>query len=99
ATSILHSFLQTAEGDARRQAFFLLALGYQKIPIPSFELFQEMYLEQCIREFPGTVEAKKAYSLLEELIEFESTGSGGLNLDPQDTEKLRELRSLAHGSA
>jgi hypothetical protein len=99
ATTLLHEYLQTKISDKnRREATFLLALAYRHLAIPSMELFQEMYLEQCIREFPGTIEAQKSYSVLQDLVEFQNSGSGGLHLEEKEAQKLKELRNLAFGT-
>lgn len=99
ATALLHQVLETElTVDMRRQATFLLALAYQHVPIPSMEVFRQLYLEQCIREFPGTEEAKKSYILLETYLEEQSSGSGGLHYDDSDLARLGELRRIAFGA-
>ncbi len=96
ASALLHSLLQSELDSAtRREALYLLAVAYAHLPISSLEYFSELYLEQCIREFPGTEESKKSYSILESLIEFKSSGSSGVHVDPADAQLLKELKALS----
>ncbi|MCB0358493.1 MAG: hypothetical protein KDD44_02625 [Bdellovibrionales bacterium] len=98
ATALLHLALQQKLPTAKhREASLLLALAYHRIPIQSFEVFRELYLEQTIREFPQTPEAQQAFVLYQEYIEFVNSGSSGLHLEPEDQQKLQELRRLAFG--
>lgn len=98
ASSILHKLLQgEISAEDKRRATLLLAEAYLHIPIRSFEVFPELYLERCIREFPNTQEAQRAFDLLEKEVGSKSTGSSGLNLDPEDEERLEKLRLLAYG--
>jgi hypothetical protein len=99
ATSLIHHYLseKTTE-EERREALLLLAQAYSHLPLDLFSTFPELYLTQCITEFPGTAEAKTAYRMLQERIYFMSSGSGGMNVIPEDARRLRELRAKAYGS-
>ncbi len=98
ATTLLHQLLDsTTDDSSRRQAEYLLALAYTRIPIRSFEVFQEPYLEHAIRGNPGSAEAQKAFALYRTRVEEDSTGSSGLNLDVEAKEKLQELKTIAFG--
>lgn len=98
ASSILHAELQgMPRSEKRRKATFLLALAYTHMPIETFQGFREQYLEQCIREFPDSDEARAAFDRYAELLEAENSGSGGLHLDDEQVAKLKELRELAYG--
>lgn len=100
ASSILHKYLQ---GDippkARRRSTYLLALAYSHIPIFSFDAMGRLYLEQTIREFPESPEARLAYGLYEDYVINMNTGSGGLHLDEEEKKKLELLRRKAFGAA
>lgn len=99
ATAVLHQFLETPRtAQERRKAVYLLALAYGHIPISALELFEEFYLEQCIREFPETQEARTAYIHLEDLLEQRNSGSSGIHMDEKDLKRLGTLRRLAFGS-
>jgi len=100
ATSILHNLLELpANKDTKRRATFLLAVAYQHVPINSLEIFRELYLEQCIREFPYTKEAQRAYEIYAEYLKVLSSGSSGLHLDQEDIRRLKVLRRLAYGDS
>lgn len=99
ASAKLHELLEAGglTQDQRRRATYLLAEAYLHLPVRSLEVFSELYLEQCIREFPGSNEAQWCYADLNSLIERESTGSGGTQIPPETERRLRELRGLAGG--
>ncbi len=100
ASSILHAMLPTEQNvESRRRASYFLALAYLHLPIETFAVFRELYLEQCIREFPGTPEARDAFRLYRNLVEEAATGSGGTHLDEDQLNRLQELRGLAEGKA
>lgn len=96
-SKILHQLIeshQLPEG-ANARANFLLALSYQHMNIAAFEGLRDVFLERCIRAFPGTPEAREAYRLYEWNIRQASTGSGGLHLDESDRRVLEELSKIA----
>ncbi|MBL7661465.1 hypothetical protein JNK13_01815 [bacterium] len=92
--------LQPGNADlrSRRQATYLLALAYFHLPIKTFDAFRELYLEQTIREFPHTREAERAFLMYQSYLEFQYSGSAGLNLDAKSQRRLQELRNLAFGN-
>ena len=96
ATELLHEVLQEdISAKLRRRSTCLLAQAYNRLPIQTFDIFSELYLERCIREFPNTKEAREAFEKYERRVKTLNTGSGGLHLENEDIEKLNELRSLA----
>lgn len=98
ATALLHALLEQQVSPAERsQALLELARAYLHIPISLFEPFREMYLEQCIREFPHSAEAREAFTLYKDYEEFVSSGSSGTHLDPEQQQRMEELRKLALG--
>jgi len=97
ASAILHSYLDSDSASKNnKSATFLLAIAYQHIPIDSLSIYKELYLEKCIRLFPGTDEAKQSFIIYKELIESENTGSGGLHLEPDQLDKLKLLKEIAN---
>lgn len=96
ATSILHEFLDSNPlSTKRKRALLNLGATYLKIPLPSLSVFGPMYLEQTIREYPKTKEAKLSYKLYKQNLEIEFTGSGGLNIDSQQKAKLDYFKKLS----
>lgn len=102
-TALMHEFLQgaqvqTANASVRRTATYLLALAYAHMPIRSLDAFPELYLEQCVREYPDTKEAMQCFLLYQDVVEERNTGSAGVFMDAETQQKLRELRTLAFGN-
>lgn len=97
ASRLLHELLnvQALSYEATTQANFLLALSYQHMNIRVFEGSRDLYLERCIRAFPGTPEAKEAFRLYEWNVRQSSTGSGGMHLDETDDMLIQELRTIS----
>lgn len=96
ATSLLHALLeQPLVPTVRREALYLLGVAYYQLPVATFETFRELYLEQCIREYPGSQAAQDSYRLYEKYLERTNSGSGGLHLDADLQQKLAQLKALA----
>ena len=100
ASAILHQLLIGKPTMAGlEKPTYLLALAYTHMQIQAFEGFDELYLEQCIRSFPGTPEAAQAYALYAGVVELRSSGSGGIHLDDAQVQKLEQLKGLAAPAA
>lgn len=99
ATALLHQTLEQQElpSQEKRRALYLLGYAYSELPLFFVNELPEVYLEQCIREFPGTEDAKRAYRVFRELVLFEYTGSGGTHLPADMRAKLHELHNLSLG--
>lgn len=97
ATALLHEMLEEATilKDTQGEALYLLAAAYTHTPITQFEVYSQLYLERCIREFPNSEYAKKAFQLYQENILFQNSGSSGLHLEADQEKQLKELRELA----
>ena len=99
ASTLLHSYLLSQLPEAKhRRGQFLLAAAYYHIPLPQFEVFQTLLLEQVIRENPHTPEARSAFEMFKAKTELLASGAAGLSLEPDDISKLADLRRLAEGS-
>jgi len=59
---------------------------------------QEVYLEQCIRLYPGHPVAKNCYYELERQTLLSFTGSAGMQLPPDVEERFQVLKELAEGN-
>ncbi|MCI5065750.1 hypothetical protein MRY87_08505 [bacterium] len=99
ATALLHrlSESKTQTEQDRRRTLYLLGLSYSKLPHFFINELPDIYLEQCIREYPNTKEAKRSYRLLKEMTTLGFTGSGGTRIPDYINLKLRELHNLAYG--
>lgn len=97
ASGWLHTALESGSLslEQRRRGTYLLAKAYTHLPVRSLEVFAPLYLEQCVREFPRTDEAKWCFADYEQQIVIESTGSDGTHI-PEDLQtRMNELRGLA----
>ncbi|MCB0320943.1 MAG: hypothetical protein KDD60_08450 [Bdellovibrionales bacterium] len=99
ATALLHETLGTPELEVkkRRRALYLLGLCYSKLPLFFINELPDIYLEQCIREYPNTEEAKKSYRLLHEVITLGFTGSSGTHIPDDVALRLHTLHDIAYG--
>lgn len=101
ATGLLHRLLEDGRPEAvaqRARILRLLGVAYSEIPFLFVSDLPELFLEECIREYPGTDDARKAFQLYQQLVTLEYTGSGGTRV-PSDIEvNLRELYDLAYKS-
>lgn len=97
ATALLHGFLSVKRpAQEREEALCLLGSAYARLPLRFLEVSRDLLLEQCIREFPGTESAQNAFAIIEAVSEEEHSGSGGLHLEPEESDELQELRALAY---
>ncbi len=99
ASALLHSVLEEkgANVGERGHALYLLGLAYSELPFFFVNELPELFLEQCIRENPGTDDAKRAFNLYREIVTLGYTGSGGTRI-PDDVQlDIRELNDLAYG--
>jgi hypothetical protein len=99
ATALLHQTLEQRElpSQEKRRALYLLGYAYSELPLFFVNELPEVYLEQCIREFPGSEDAKRAYRVYRELVLFEYTGSSGTHLPADMRAKLHELHNFSLG--
>lgn len=100
-TAILHKQLEDGvlKKELRPRALYLLGFAYTKLPLFFSESWAEMYLERCIKEFPGTMNAKRAYTTYHEQILADYTGTAGTEIPAEITLHLEELRKKAFGEA
>jgi len=81
----------------RGHALYLMGFAYLQLPLFFAESWAEMFLEQCISEFPGSKDAKQAFVLYREHILDDYTGTAGTDV-PDDVKLfLEELRKKAYG--
>lgn len=81
----------------RGRALYLLGFAYLQIPLFFAESWAEMFLEQCINEFPGSKDAKQSFNLYKDHILDDYTGTAGTDV-PDDVKLfLEELRKKAYG--
>lgn len=98
-TALVHKALESGElsTEQRKQAIYLLGFAYTHLPQFFTEGWGEMYLEQCIEEFPNTQESKWAFAIYKDKVLDDFTGSGGSNLPDEIKLHLEDLRKKAFG--
>jgi hypothetical protein len=99
ATALLHKALE--EGSIkevdRSRALYSLGLAYSELPLFFVNELPELFLEQAIRDFPNTNEARRSFLLYQQIVSLGYMGSGGMRL-PDDVQlTMRELHDLAYG--
>jgi hypothetical protein len=100
-TAILHQLLEhgAVKPQVRPQALYLLGFAYTKLPLFFSDSWAEMYLERCIREFPGSANAKRSFSTYRDQILDDYTGTAGTEIPDEIKLHLEELRKKAYGEA
>lgn len=98
-TAILHDQIEHGQihRDVRPRALYLLGLAYTKLPLFFSESWAEMYLERCIKEFPGSWNAKLAYGTYRDQVTADYTGTAGTDIPAEVKLHLEELRRKAYG--
>ncbi len=101
ATGILHRMLENpanlTQGE-RGHALYLLGLAYSELPFFFINELPEMFLEQAIREVPGTETAQKAFRRYREIVTRAFTGSGGTRIPDEVLLKLKELHEVGYAT-
>ena len=96
ATNYIHEALQGKPSAANRgEALYLLGVSYEALQDPLLWALDELYFEQCVREYPHTNVSKKCYARYSMKIYFGYSGSGGTFVPDQEQKKLHGLRKLA----
>lgn len=83
--------------EKRPHALYLLGFAYLQMPLFFAESWAEMYLEQCITEFPGSKDAKQSFILYRNHILDDYTGTAGTEVPDDVKLRLEELRKKAYG--
>lgn len=76
------------------EAWYLLGVAESETTTGSWASQGDLYLETAIRTAPQSPSAKKAYSMLEENILLDWSGSSGTHLPKEERDRLAELRAL-----
>ena len=96
-SAMIHDLLVVNKlaGASRSKALYLLGLSYSKLPSFFIDELPDTYLVQCIDEFPGSDDAKRAFKLYRELVMLAFSGSGGTEFPTDVRVKLMELHDKA----
>jgi hypothetical protein len=98
-TALIHEALEREDvnSEQRRRGLYLLGFAYSTLPLYFAEDWAAMYLEQCINEYPGSQDSRRAYRVYREMVLDEFTGSAGTTLPDEVKLHLDALRAKAFG--
>lgn len=99
ATALLHRILknESIEPETKRNALHMLGFAYLKMPGYLINEAPDIYLIQCIREFPATPEAKKSYKLYQILTRNRYERKGYNRIPSKIRARLKDLHDTAYG--
>jgi hypothetical protein len=91
-SSVLYKFLnENPETSLKPDILYWLSFCERRYEQKAFYSLPELYLKQCVTEFPSTPVAKSCLKEYQELVNMAYTGSSGTHI-PKDVE--RELKSM-----
>jgi len=94
ANGALYSFLNAhAKSDKVPEVLFWLAETDKVLNQSYFFSLSDIYLRECVSNYPRSPFAKKCYKSYEDSIFFGYTGSSGTHVPKEELEKLEKLKS------
>lgn len=91
-SSVLYKFLeQNPESKMKPEIFYWLSFCERRYEQKAFYSLPELYLKQCVTEFPEAPIAKSCLKEYQELVTIAYTGSSGTHI-PKDVD--RELKAM-----
>lgn len=99
AIGMLHEVMEADDitPNRRRRALYLLGLSYTKIPAFFVTELPEVFLIECMQEFPATREAKLAYQLYKELLTYDAFEEGETRMPSHVKDELKRMYDIAYG--
>lgn len=103
ASADLHKWLSdhpqkpNSDGSTRAKALFLAGRAAEELRELNFWTLHERYYELCIDAAPGSDLAKNCFKLLNDSVLMGYTGSSGLRLPPEESQRLARLKNKAFG--
>ena len=85
--------------EGHRQALYLLGLAYARLPSFLINEMPDVFLEQCIRTYPGSREAKKSFQLYRDLLTQPYIYGNESKVPESIKEDILKLRALAYGKS
>lgn len=100
-TGRIHQLVESSslKGDEYARALYLLGLAYSELPLFFVNDWPELYLEQCIEQYPGSLSAQASYRLYRELVTQDFSGISGTRIPEDVVRHLDRLRTKAYSSA
>lgn len=94
-SSVLYQYLnENPDTPLKPDIFYWLSFGERRYLYQSMYSFPDLYLKQCVLDYPQNPVAKKCFDEYEELITFAFTGSGGTHMPDDVAQELDMMRTL-----
>ena len=99
ASADLHQWLAAhpEPNAARAKALLMAGKAAEASRDMNFWTLHERYYEMCINTLPNSVMARECYKHLEDSVKLGYTGSSGVNMPREESERLKGLRAKAMG--
>ena len=95
ASGVLSKFLNDhPNSQTTPQILYWLAIAERRLSTTYFFSLGDIYLKECIIQFPTSPYAKKCYQEYEENVLFGYSGSGGTDIPPEEKRELDRLKKL-----
>ncbi len=95
ASGVLSKYLNDhPQSDMTAQILYWLAIAERRLSTTYFFSLSDIYLKECIVQYPASQFAKKCYQEYEENVLFGYSGSGGVDIPPEEKRELDRLKRL-----
>jgi|WetSurMetagenome_2_1015567.scaffolds.fasta_scaffold165542_2 hypothetical protein len=94
-SSVLYEYLNAyPKTPLKPDILYWLSLGERRYHYQSMYSLPDLYLKQCVFEYPNNPVAKLCFATYEESITVAFTGSGGTHIPPDIAKELNMMRGL-----
>lgn len=95
SSGVLSKFLNDhPNGEMTPQILYWLSIAERRLSTTYFFSLGDIYLKECIIQFPASPYAKKCYQEYEDNVLFGYSGSGGTDVPPEEKRELDRLKKL-----
>jgi hypothetical protein len=94
-SSVLYEYLnENPQTPLKPDIFYWLSFGERRYLYLSMHSLPDLYLKQCVLDYPQSPVAKKCFAEYEDIITVSFTGSGGTHIPDDVSQELSMMRSL-----
>lgn len=94
ASGVLSKYLNDhPKSESAAKILYWLGVSERRLSSTYFFTLSDLYLKECIKQYPDSDYAQKCYNLYEQNVMFEYSGSGGTDVPPDEKRELMRLRS------
>jgi hypothetical protein len=95
ASGVLSKFLNDhPASETTPQILYWLSIAERRLSTTYFFSLSDIYLKECILQFPASPYAKKCFQEYEENVLFGFSGSSGTDIPPEEKKELDRLKKL-----